>query len=158
MGTIHAVITQERATISCNFEQVREAIEAKLSQYEGAVFSEGSKAYAKKEVAALRAEKKTLQENLRTEKKKYMEPWEAFEAQARELISMYDRPIGSISGQRAALEEARVAERKGLIAQLYGELVHPDLQRYIPLPKIYDPKWENATTSKKMIEEDLRGI
>lgn len=158
MSTIQAVITQERATISCNFGQVREAIEEKLAQYEGAVFTEDSKAYAKKEVAALRAEKKMFQDNLRTEKKKYMEPWEVFEAQAKVLIALYDRPITLMSGQIQAFEEARIAEKKRLIAKLYDELVRPDLREYVPLSKVYDPKWENATTSKKRIAEDMRSI
>lgn len=64
MSSIQAVITQEDAKITCNFEQVERAIQDKLAEYKGAVFTEDSKTYAKKEVASLRAEKKSLQDNI----------------------------------------------------------------------------------------------
>lgn len=158
MGSIQAVITQESAVVSCNFEQVKEAIRERLAQYEGAEFTEESKVFAKKEVASLRAEKKTFQDNLRTEKKKYMEPWDNFEAQAKELIAMYDKPIDLINGQVQAFEEKRIKEKKQLILQLYTEQIQEDLREYIPLERIYNPKWENATMNKKKISEELAGL
>ena len=54
MENITAIITQESAKISCNFEQVEAAITKKLAEYKGAVFTEDGKAIAKKEVASLR--------------------------------------------------------------------------------------------------------
>ncbi len=155
MSNIQAVITQESAKISCNFEQVRDAIESKLAQYDGMVFTEESKASAKKEVAGLRAEKKTFQDNLRTEKKRYMEPWDAFEAQAKELISMYDRPIIKINDQIQAFEEKRIAEKRALISQWYGELIPEELREFLPLSRIYNQKWENVTMTKKKVCDEL---
>ena len=43
MEEVTAVITQESAKISCNFEQVENALHDRLSEYEGAVFTEDSK-------------------------------------------------------------------------------------------------------------------
>ena len=97
MSNIQAIITQENATITCNFEQVQKAIQDKLAQYKGAVFTEDSKTYAKKEVARLRAEKKSLQDNMREAKKQYMVPWNEFEVQAKNLIRLYDEPITLIN-------------------------------------------------------------
>lgn len=155
MSNIQAVITQESAKVSCNFEQVKIAIESKLSQYDGIVFTEESKASAKKEVAGLRAEKKTFQDNLRTEKKKYMEPWERFEMQAKELIAMYDKPITVINDQIQAFEEKRIAEKRMLISQWYQELILDELRDFLPLKRIYNPKWENVTMTKKKVCDEL---
>lgn len=69
MNEIQTVITMENAKVSCNFEQVEAGIKDVLAEYKGAVFTEDSKAYAKKVVAGLRAQKKTFQDNLREEKK-----------------------------------------------------------------------------------------
>lgn len=55
MSNITAVITQESAKISCNFDQVEQAIRGTLAEFEGAIFTEDSKVYAKKQVASLRA-------------------------------------------------------------------------------------------------------
>ena len=39
MENIQAVITQQAATIECNFKEVEQAINARLAEYEGAVLS-----------------------------------------------------------------------------------------------------------------------
>ena len=155
MEEVTAVITQECAKISCNFEQVEKALHDRLSEYEGAVFTEDSKTIAKKHVASLRAQKKTFQDNLRDEKKRYMQPWDEFEAQAKRLIAMYDEPINLINGQVQAFEENRIAKKRELISQIYEELVPEDLSEYIPLKRIYNQKWENATTKEKDIRNEI---
>lgn len=155
MDEIRTVITQESAKISCNFEQVEKAIQNTLSEYKGAVFTEDSKTYAKKIVASLRAQKKNLQDSLRDEKKKFMQPWDEFEARAKQLIAMYDEPIDLINGQVQAFEENRIAEKKRLIEQIYSELVPEELASYISLQQIYNQKWENATVKEKEIRQEI---
>lgn len=155
MREVAAVITQEPAKISCNFEQVREAIQETLAEYEGAVFTEDSKALAKKHVASLRAQKKALQDNLRNAEKKYMVPWDEIKSQANELIAMYDKPINLINGQVQEFEENRIAKKKELVRNLYGELVPRELREYIPLARIYNRKWENATAKERDIRNEI---
>lgn len=155
MELIHAVVTQESAKITCNFDQIESAIREKLSQYDNIIFTEKSKACAKKDIADLRAEKKIFQDNLREEKHKYMAPWEAFESRAKVLINMYDRPINLINGQLQAFEEKRIEEKKALIRSIYEETVPEALREYMPLSRIYNHKWENATTKEKPIRQEI---
>lgn len=154
MTKVRAVITQQEGTVSCNFEEVKGYIRERLKEYDGAVFTEESKGYAKKELAKLRAEKKELNDNLREAKKKYMAPWDAFEPKVKELINLFDEPITLIDGQVKAFEEDRVVQKKALIEAIYTELVG-DLSDIIPLERIYNPKWENATTKEKAIREEV---
>lgn len=154
MTEVRAVITQQEGTVSCNFEEVKGYIRERLKEYDGAVFTEESKGYAKKELAKLRAEKKELNDNLRDAKKKYMAPWDAFEPKAKELINLFDEPITLIDGQVKAFEEDRIAQKKALIEAIYTELVG-DLADIIPLERIYNPKWENATMKEKAIREEV---
>lgn len=158
MNEITAVITQEQAKISCNFEQVKQAIQETLSEYKGAVFTEDSKTYAKKHVASLRAKKKDLQDNLREAKKEYMRPWDEFEKKTKELITLYDEPINLINGQVQEFETNRIVKKRELIQGLYSELVSEELRDYIPLDRIYNTKWENATVKEKEIRIDISGI
>lgn len=158
MNEIQTVITMENAKVSCNFEQVEAAIKEVISEYRGAVFTEDSKAYAKKVVASLRAQKKMFQDNLRDEKKKYMVPWEEFESRAKALIGMYDEPIDMINGQVKEFEEKRIAEKRELIRRVYGEVFPEGLASHFPLKRIYDYKWENATTKEKEIRKAISGI
>ena len=150
MEEVRAVIVQQEGTVSCNFEEVEGYIKERLKEYDGAIFTEESKGYAKKELAKLRAEKKELNDNLRDAKKKYMAPWDAFEPKAKELINLFDEPITLVK----AFEEDRIAQKKALIEAIYTELVG-DLADIIPLERIYNPKWENATMKEKAIREEV---
>lgn len=154
MEEVRAVIVQQEGTVSCNFEEVEGYIKERLKEYDGAIFTEESKGYAKKELAKLRAEKKEPNDNLRDAKKKYMAPWDAFEPKAKELINLFDEPITLIDGQVKAFEEDRIAQKKALIEAIYTELVG-DLADIIPLERIYNPKWENATMKEKAIREEV---
>ena len=154
MEEVRAVIVQQEGTVSCNFEEVEGYIKERLKEYDGAIFTEESKGYAKKELAKLRAEKKELNDNLRDAKKKYMASWDAFEPKAKELINLFDEPITLIDGQVKAFEEDRIAQKKALIEAIYTELVG-DLADIIPLERIYNPKWENATMKEKAIREEV---
>ena len=154
MEEVRAVIVQQEGTVSCNFEEVEGYIKERLKEYDGAIFTEESKGYAKKELAKLRAEKKELNDNLRDAKKKYMAPWDTFEPKVKELINLFDEPITLIDGQVKAFEEDRIAQKKALIEAIYTELVG-DLADIIPLERIYNPKWENATMKEKAIREEV---
>lgn len=154
MTEVRAVITQQEGAVSCNFKEVEAYIKDRLKEYDGAIFTEESKGYAKKELAKLRTEKKELNDNLRDAKKKYMAPWDAFEPKVKELINLFDEPITLIDGQVKAFEEDRVAQKKALIESIYTELVG-DLADIIPLERIYNPKWENATMKEKAIREEV---
>lgn len=158
MNDITAVITQERAKISCNFNEVKQAIQETLAEYKGAVFTEDSKTYAKKHVASLRAKKKELQDKLREAKKEYMKPWDEFEGQAKTLIALYDEPINLINGQVQEFESNRITKKKQRIEDLYAGLVPRELSIYIPLDRIYNTKWENATTKEKDIRSEISKI
>lgn len=154
MEEVRAVITIQDGTPSLNFEEVEAYIKDRLKEYDGAIFTEESKGYAKKELAKLRAEKKELNDNLRDAKKKYLAPWDAFEPKVKELINLFDEPINLIDGQVKAFEEDRIAQKKALIEAIYTELVG-ELGDIIPLERIYNPKWENATTKEKAIREEV---
>ena len=158
MNNTVAVITQESAKISCNFDQVEQAIKGTLAEFEGVVFTEDSKTYAKKQVASLRKQKKEFQENLRDAKNQYMAPWNEVETRAKNLIALYDEPIDFINGQVQAFEEKRVREKKAEIEAAYNELVPDDLQDYIPLECIYGAKWDNATTNMKTVKKEISEI
>ena len=144
--------------ISCNFDQVEQAIKGTLAEFKGVVFTEDSKSYAKKQVASLRKQKKEFQENLRDAKNQYMAPWNEVETRAKNLIALYDEPINFINGQVQAFEEKRIREKKAEIEAAYNELVPGDLQDYIPLECIYGAKWDNATTNMKTVKKEISEI
>jgi hypothetical protein len=90
-------------------------------------------------------------------KNEYMKPFNEFNVQATELIEMYDEPIDFINGQVADYERKRIEEKKAFIQELYDEFIGCDevMKEYLPLEKIYNPKWENATTNRKAILTEM---
>lgn len=154
MKNYEVTVTPQAGSIQCDFESAKTYLEDRLKEYDGVLFTEDAKKDAKEAVATLRKEKKAFSDRVKEAKAEYMKPFETFFEQAKELIDLYDRPIGFINGQVAEFEKKRVEEKKQLIRQLYEECIS-DMSDFLPLTKIYNPKWENATTNQKNIREEL---
>lgn len=151
------VVNQEAGWIQCDFEAVKERLQRRLDEYRGAFFCEESKAAAKKEVASLRKEKKEFSDRIRQVKEAYMKPYVMFESRAKELLVLYDEPINLIDGQVKEFEERRREERRTLIQSIHQEEA-ASLSEYLPLDRIYDPRWENATTKEREIRAAIAGM
>lgn len=152
----NVVVTQQNGTIQCNFEEMKAYLQNRLAQYDGVLFTEDTKQDAKKTVASLRKEKKALIDRVKEVKEEYMKPFNDFYAQAVEVIEMYDKPIDFINRQVDEYEKKRIEEKKAYIKELYIEFIgNTDVAEYLPLAKIYNPKWENATTNRKAICTEL---
>lgn len=150
-------ISRNNGTIDFNFEDLKEALTAELELYKNLVFTEDTKADAKKTVAELRKLKKQISDKRIEVKKLYMQPYTDFEAKVKELDKLINEPITFISEQIDAFEQKRIEEKRELINEIYLELVseREDIAGYAELNRVYDSKWENASTSKKTIQEAI---
>ena len=150
-------ISRNNGTIDFNFEDLKDALTAELELYKNLVFTEDTKADAKKTVAELRKLKKQINDKRIEVKKLYMQPYTDFEAKVKELDKLINEPIAYISGQIDAFEQKRIEEKRELINEIYLELVseREDIAGYAELNRVYDSKWENASTSKKTIQEAI---
>lgn len=151
------VVTQKQGTISCDFESAKAYLQSRLDEFRGVLFTEDTKKDAKKVVAELRKEKKALSDRVKEVKKEYMVPFDEFFEKICVLLDMYDEPINFINAQIEDYEKKRIEEKKAFIRQLYDEFIGSDneISAFLPLDKIYNPKWENATTNRKAICEEL---
>ena len=150
-------ISRNNGTIDFNFEDLKDALTAELELYKNLVFTEDTKADAKKTVAELRKLKKQINDKRIEVKKLYMQPYTDFEAKVKELDKLINEPIAYISEQIDAFEQKRSEEKRELINEIYLELVseREDIAGYVELNRVYDSKWENASTSKKTIQEAI---
>lgn len=155
MEELKVVIDQKNGVIDfSNFDELKERLTSYLEEYRGASFTEESKGFAKAAVADLRKLKKKVNDRKIEVKKRYMEPYDAFEAKTRELLALIEEPIELIDLQVKEFEQRRINERRDQIRQLYEELAG-DLSAYTSLNRIYSSKWENASTSVKKIAEEM---
>ena len=150
--TLH--VKQNPGAIELNFDEIEKALDAKLAEYKGAVFTEQSKNIAKAEVANLRKLKKDFEDAKKGVKKEWMKPYDEFEAKMKRLTEKIDEPINLINSQVEAFEEKRKKERREKIKEIYQEAIG-DMEEYCDLGRIYDHRWENATTTVKSIRESI---
>lgn len=154
MEELQVIVQQVPGKISFNFEEIRDALEEKMELYKDDKFTEEYKAQARGEVAALRKIKKAIDDKRKEVKKQCMLPYEDFESKAKELMSLIDGPINLIDRQIEEMETRRKTERRKKIAALYDSLIR-DMEEYIPLEKIYNSKWENASVTMAAIQREL---
>ena len=154
MNELTLNVKQNPGVIELNFEEIEKALDAKLAEYKGAVFTEESKNIAKAEVANLRKLKKSFEDARKGVKKEWMKPYDDFEVKMKRLTEKIDEPINLINSQINDFEEKRKKERREKIEEIYQESIG-DMEEYCDLGRIYDPKWENATTTVKSIKESI---
>lgn len=152
---VEMMILQKTGEINYDFDTAKKKIEEKLEEFEGAVFTEESKTYAKKIVAEPRKEKSGFSDSVKTAKTEYMRPFIEFEEKAKELISLYDKPINFINGQVQEFEENRRKEKRDLIEKIASEELK-EVSGIISFQMIYNKKWENATFKEKDIREEMQ--
>lgn len=157
MEEIRVNVEQKNGVIGFNFEEIKEKLNSELEIYKNMIFTEESKTEAKKTIASLRKLKKSVNDKKLEVKKSFMIPYTNFEAQVKELDNLIDEPINFINNQVEEFERKRAEEKKALISEIYAEIMaeHEEASGYLPLQRIYDSKWENATTTKKAITETI---
>lgn len=157
MEEIRVNVEQKNGAIGFNFEEIKEKLNSELEVYKNMIFTEDSKTEAKKTIASLRKLKKSVNDKKLEVKKSFMIPYTNFEAQVKELDKLIDEPINFINEQVEEFERRRVEEKKSLISEIYTEIMaeHEEASGYLPLQRIYDSKWENATTTKKAITDAI---
>lgn len=149
------MINAQAGALDGNFEEIKTMLASQLEAYKTLVFTEDTKKDAKNTVAELRKDKKALEDRVKEVKKEWMKPFDDFNSKAFELYRLYDEPIVYINAQLEEFEAKRKAEKQEHIKELYEELVEPEMQEFVPLAKIYNPKWENATASDKAIKDEI---
>ena len=144
-------------TIEDNLDVVEASIQQKLSEYAQVVITKDSIQDGKELLADIRKEKKSLDDERKAIKKAWMKPYEVFEARAKKIIDLYDEPVKLINSQLEAYEEDRKAAKRNDIKKIYEFVVKENagLADWLPLEKIYDTKWENATCKDKTIREAM---
>lgn len=145
---------QPLTPVSWNFPELKRWLEDGLAAYKGRIYDESMIREAKKDVANLRKLAAAIDSKRKDMKARYLEPYAAFEAQAKELTGMIDTQVAEIAAQINAFDEARKAEKLEHIKLLYKEIMG-DLAELVSYEKIHNKRWLNATATMSAIEGDI---
>ena len=140
--------------ISFNFEEIKSELAGKLQVYQNMVVTESGIREAKADRANLNKFKAALADSRKAVKAQWNQPLNDFEGKMKELERMVDEPIGAIDRQVKAFEEAKKQEKRQQIERFFAEVVW-DLAEVLPLSKIWDDRWLNATYPMKDIEKEI---
>lgn len=156
MEELKLQITQTPGNIECNFDELKETLADHLKIYEEMPVSLENKAERKKDLAMLRKVKKAVSDRRSEVKRQWLEPYNVFDTQVRELLGLIDRPVAVIDDQIKELESRERMKKLEEIKSLFGDMA-ADYTDWLTLEMIFDEKWLNATTSMKKVKEELTG-
>lgn len=141
--------------IEWNFEAVRQWVEDGLARYEGVVYDDSRIAEAKKDRATLNKLAQAIDSKRRDVKKLYLEPYEAFEVQAKELTGMIKDRVSGIDAQIKDYEAAKKAEKLERIkAECYEPMIGK-LAELVPYDRLHEARWLNATCAMATVAAEL---
>lgn len=156
MEELKLQITQKPGVIESNFEELKKELADHLEIYENMPVSLENKAERKKDLAMLRKVKKAVSDRRSEVKRQWLEPYNVFDTQVRELLGLIDRPVAVIDDQIKELESRERMKKLEEIESLFGEMA-ANYTEWLTLEMIFDDKWLNATTSMKKVKEELTG-
>lgn len=141
--------------IGFNFDELKQELETRLEYYGSLVVTEDTIKESKDDRAKLNKLKTAIEDRRKAIKKEWNAPYAEFEAKVKELVALVDRPIKAIDSQLEGFEAKRREEKLSQIDAAYTSLVSDTIKGIIPLERIMDPKWLNATAPMKRVEEEI---
>ncbi len=136
--------------IDFNFEEMKAELSDKLAAYNALVVTEDSIKSAKADKANLNKLRTAVEDKRKEIKKLCLAPYECFEKQCKEIVTLIDQPIKSIDGQIAVFDQKLQDEKWEQISGYYKAEVK-ELISVVPLEKIVSPKWKNKTESLETV-------
>lgn len=135
-----------------NFQELQDALREILCRYENAVYTEDRLDVAKADKKELAHLRKELDERRKEIKRTYLAPYNAFEAQVKELLAMVDAPLEQIKEFLDEIDQREKSEKRQEIEKYYRKhcgTLGALGQRVWESAAFFDEKWLNKSTSAK---------
>lgn len=140
--------------IGWNKQEIMEAVASITEQYEGLTYTDEQMAAAKKDRATLNSLRKAISDRRIEVKKALLAPYDAFEAEVKEVVALIDKPIAMIDKQTSAYEEKIKEDKRTELIAFFKENVG-ELDGVLTFDMIFNPKWLNKTASVKSCKDDI---
>ena len=141
-------------SIDWNFDELKEEITKKSSDYLNLVYSSDQIKDAKQDRANLRKLVTALENKRKEIKKEIMVPYDDFAEKEKELVGIINEAITNIDTQVKGYEEGLRQEKLAKVKEIYKECIG-DLDRTVPFEKIFKESWLNVSTTLKSIKEEI---
>lgn len=139
-------------SLDFNFEEVKTWLSENLAAYRNMIVTEDGIAAAKSDKAKIRKISSAISEQRIAVKKRYLEPYNAFEANMKELSGMCDEASKNIDDQLKKFEEQRKAQKRAELLDFYQALNAP---AWLTFERIENPRWMNVTFSMDEAHKEI---
>jgi uncharacterized phage infection (PIP) family protein YhgE len=140
-----------------NFNEIKAELEENMKKYASLVYTDDTIKEAKKDRALLNKVVKELNDKKVAVKNAYCAPYYAFENQVKELQGIVQDVNTQIDAAVKDYEARKKAEKVEQIKQAYEE-IFADWLDEIPLEKINQPYWTNASISMKQVTDAMKSL
>jgi hypothetical protein len=139
--------------IEFNFQELKQEITERASNYVNLVYSDDQIADAKKDRATLNKFVKALSDERIKINKECLKPYEDFEAKIKELDGIVSKAIKNIDDQVKSFEDKQKQDKLDAIKELWESIEHPE---DLSLQHVYMEHWLNKSTSMNVIEDCMK--
>lgn len=146
--------------IEWNYEELKAELSQKLEDYKGLVYTEEQIKEAKADRAKLNALATAIDSKRKEIKKQCLQPYEAFEAQIKDLLALIKEPVSLIDTQIKDFEEEKKKKKLEEVKELFEKLkteAGEELE-FISFEQVFEDKFLNASTSLKQVETVINNI
>lgn len=140
--------------ISGNFEQLRQWLNQQLDFYNHLAVTPETIKEAKSKRADLNKLKQAIDRQRIDYKKKWLDPFEAFEREVKSIIELIDIPIASIDRQIKVFDEQRNEAKWAELVEVYNAEIG-EYAEIFPAHKLINPKWRNVGESVDKLKAEL---
>lgn len=146
--------------IEWNYDELKAELSQKLEDYKGLVYTEEQIKEAKADRVKLNALATAIDSKRKEIKKQCLQPYEAFEAQIKDLLALIKEPVTLIDTQIKDFEEEKKKKKLEEVKELFEKLkteAGEELE-FISFEQVFEDKFLNASTSLKQVETVINNI
>lgn len=140
--------------ISFNNEEIMNWVKPQLENYKNIVYTSEQLSQAKSDRATLNKLKTAMEDERKRIKKLYLEPYNNFEKQIKEITNLIDETSIVIDEQVKSFEEEKKAKKRTEIAEFWESQIG-ELENLVSLEKVFNEQWLNTTYSMTKVREDI---
>jgi len=141
-------------SINFNFEEIKSELEEKLVKYKNLVVTEDGIKSAKADKAKLNKLAAAIEDKRKEIKSVCLAPYNTFEFQCKELVSLIKAPVIAIDAQVKEFEDIKKQEKYNELKAYFDENVK-ELSGIVDFEKILNPKWANVTLKTDTLKNEI---
>ena len=142
--------------IEWNYEALKTELLTKLEDYKHLQYTTDQIPTAKADRAALNSLKKALNEERIRREREFLEPFNQFKSQVKELCDLIDEPVKLIDAQVKEVENKEKEDKREQCRKIFDDMASfPGKPDWLKFEQIFNEKWLNKTTSIKSVTDEI---